>query len=693
MASKCQKMPTRKGSHVESINKGKKTWDNPVLEFGPFNHRINSRYIIVLLAIMLTIPAGVAFGQDTENLDNFSYEECLNDEHIVNFHTNNDKYLTGSKIIITGKILDGCGKPLDTPVLIELIEIDPHKSVESQATQKTISSIKQSKISHLGEFEQIIEISKAGDYIIKVSVPTEENKTESSFYPIQIRDFAQTKVGMGIFAEIFFIASLLTLIYAQLRHGWSIPSVEPFRFALLTLCSVIPIIVFIAADVELGQDAPFGFVIKNFDEPIKEVIFENFAGQTGIINVSQQEATLSKFEWMINVGGSPIDNYSTGIQIPIFVLVFGMIGGYLRFLRKTSQGWVKEKIEDSVDFFKKNNKELPKWAKKTAAELIANRYFITTSGGEIFNRIATCHICNMHKDFIQASDDNNKGEPICPECFRKKSKSCNYCKLQVNIDIKKMELELMHIEQRINVLTKNKEIKEKKIKEKKIQVKEIKELGKVIKIKEVERLREEIEELEKEIEELEKERRMLKADLEPLYFKRTTRIHRGRCQNILQKSDLKLLEIDTEQKPNNCKIGMKEGKVCNRINIDNKHFIRKWKNKSKLQKRFYPQVSRAIFNNSMEDLALIFLPPVLAFALYFVLLQAGISSQENMPTIAAVSLAVGLITKEALQRLETLGKGFLVGEKKENKPIQATDNESEPENEEKSQKPTSTPLI
>ena len=675
--------------HTGSIKKSKKTWRNLVLGFGSFNHYLNSRHTIVLLSILLiALPAGTAFGQNTENQDNIS-QECVNDEPIVNFQTNNDKYLAGSKIIITGKILNGCGEPLDTPVLIELFETDLDKSAELQDTQKTISTIQQSKISHLGEFEQVVEMSKVGDYVIKASVSA-ENKTKSSFYPIQVRDFAQTKVGMGIFAEAFFIASLLTLIYAQLRHGWSIPSVEPFRFALLTLCSVIPIIIFIAADVELGQDTPFGFVIKNFEEPIKEVTFERLTEQTGTINVSQQETTLSKFEWMINVGGSPMDNYSTGIQIPIFVLVFGMIGGYLRFLRKTSQGWVKEKIEDSVDFFKKNNKELPKWAKKTAAELIANRYFITTSGGEIFNRIATCHICNMHKDFIQAADDKNKGEPICPECFRKKSKSCNYCKLQVNMDIKKIELDLMHVEQSINVLTENKEIKVKEIK-----VKEIKELGDGIKVKEIDDLKKEIEDLKEEIKKLEEDidklgqkRRELKTDLEPLYFKRTTRIHRGRCQHILQKSDLKSLEIDTEQKPDDCKIGMKEGEVCNRINIDNKHFIRRWKNKSKLQKRFYPQVSRAIFNNSMEDLALIFLPPVLAFALYFVLLQAGISSQENMPTIAAVSLAVGLITKEALQRLETLGKGFLVGEKKENKPIQADEDESE--NKEKNQKPTPT---
>jgi len=37
-------------------------------------------------------------------------------------------------------------------------------------------------------------------------------------------------------------------------------------------------------------------------------------------------------EWMINVGGYPNDNYSEGVQIPIYVFTFGILGGYLRYL-------------------------------------------------------------------------------------------------------------------------------------------------------------------------------------------------------------------------------------------------------------------------------------------------------------------------------------------------------------------------
>ncbi len=635
--------------------------------------------VILLVSLLSFSATAFAQGVGSENACKQVFDKPL-----VYFQTDNDRYLTGSKIIVNGKIFDRCGDPLTSQVLVELFKLDdPNKPYQNQLTDDNLV-LNQSKLSGSGEFRQIIDIRRneqtdASDFVIRASV-TDNGVSASSFSPIQIRDFPNTGVGIAIFAEVFFIACLLTLIYTQLRHGWSIPSVEPFRFALLTLCSVIPILIFIGADVQLGQDAPFGVVIKHFEEPIKEITFQRLTEESGTVDVSQQENTVSKFEWMINVGGSPLDNYRTGIQIPVFVLVFGLIGGYLRFLRKTSQGWVREKIRESVAFFSKTEEALPSWAKKSVAALIANRYYVTTPGGEMFNRIATCHVCNMHKDYIQAADNKGSGEPVCPECFRKRSKSCNYCKLNVNMDIKEKELDLMEIEDKI-------EKKEKEI----LEYKDA--LGK----KENKKTRKKLEDAENKLEELRKTRKETKIKLEPLYIKRTTEIRRGRCQNILQKEDVESLKSAEELGKTSVgdvggslqafrKIfwwqedeGMQEGEKCNRLNLDNKHFIRRWKNKSKLQKRFYPQVSRAIFNNSMEDLALIFLPPVLAFAVYFILLQAGITAQENMPTIAAVSLGVGLITKEALQKLEGLARG-VVGGKNESDNETSEKKKAGPEN-------------
>ena len=37
-------------------------------------------------------------------------------------------------------------------------------------------------------------------------------------------------------------------------------------------------------------------------------------------------------EWVVNIGGGKEDNYSSGIQIPATVIIFGVAGGYLRYL-------------------------------------------------------------------------------------------------------------------------------------------------------------------------------------------------------------------------------------------------------------------------------------------------------------------------------------------------------------------------
>lgn len=62
-------------------------------------------------------------------------------------------------------------------------------------------------------------------------------------------------------------------------------------------------------------------------------------------------------------------------------------------------------------------------------------------------------------------------------------------------------------------------------------------------------------------------------------------------------------------------------------------------------------VKRIIFNNSMLDLSMIFLPPILAVATYFMLLQGGVNENEALPTFAVVSFAIGLISNEIVQKL------------------------------------------
>ena len=41
-------------------------------------------------------------------------------------------------------------------------------------------------------------------------------------------------------------------------------------------------------------------------------------------------------EWVVNIGGSWTNNFSSGIVVPIYVIILGFVGGYLRYLYKSS---------------------------------------------------------------------------------------------------------------------------------------------------------------------------------------------------------------------------------------------------------------------------------------------------------------------------------------------------------------------
>jgi hypothetical protein len=65
-------------------------------------------------------------------------------------------------------------------------------------------------------------------------------------------------------------------------------------------------------------------------------------GPVGLVKQPMNSTALSTYQWIINIGGTiagPADTepYKTGIQIPIYVVIFGIVGGYLRYLYKTSK--------------------------------------------------------------------------------------------------------------------------------------------------------------------------------------------------------------------------------------------------------------------------------------------------------------------------------------------------------------------
>jgi hypothetical protein len=80
-----------------------------------------------------------------------------------------------------------------------------------------------------------------------------------------------------------------------------------------------PVAALALTDVELFPNSPIGLIIKPLSSS------------------SVQNTTQAGGQWVINIGGEPKEKYAFGIQVPINVFIFGIAGGYLRYLYQMAQ--------------------------------------------------------------------------------------------------------------------------------------------------------------------------------------------------------------------------------------------------------------------------------------------------------------------------------------------------------------------
>jgi hypothetical protein len=132
--------------------------------------------------------------------------------------------------------------------------------------------------------------------------------------------------------------------------------IEIMRFVCLTGIASSFLLTLLFSDVEIGTNSPVGLVKKN--------------------TLSTTNATITETgEWVVNIGGGKEDNYSSGIQIPATVIIFGVAGGYLRYLyglrylytsKKDGQqnsdsvdrSWGDIDIDDNLSLFKHSLRSL-----------------------------------------------------------------------------------------------------------------------------------------------------------------------------------------------------------------------------------------------------------------------------------------------------------------------------------------------
>jgi hypothetical protein len=131
-------------------------------------------------------------------------------------------------------------------------------------------------------------------------------------------------IYIGVACFVIFLA-LLPVI-----SGYTVSITLLLSFALISAIVLSPLAALLSTNVELGVDSPLGLILKS---PTNEQPGSGF----NILGHPEMGG-----EWMINVGGNKHNNYADGIQIPIYVITFGIIGGYLRYLYDTTSSRLEE---------------------------------------------------------------------------------------------------------------------------------------------------------------------------------------------------------------------------------------------------------------------------------------------------------------------------------------------------------------
>jgi hypothetical protein len=176
----------------------------------------------------------------------------------------------------------------------------------------------------------ISNIAASGRYSVYATLA---GPRDSSFTTFEVENPYTTTFAIAF----YFGTAILALFLSVLAIGtFNVGIIQIFNFIFLS-GYVISILVSLAfSDIELGPNSPIGLVLKHSVDQRGQIRLDNTA------RLASGEST-----WVINVGGTQETNYTNGVQIPVYVIVFGVLGGYLRYLYETATAAREDPENDS----------------------------------------------------------------------------------------------------------------------------------------------------------------------------------------------------------------------------------------------------------------------------------------------------------------------------------------------------------
>jgi len=284
--------------------------------------------LICILALVVFFMSGSAYAQ----------EPIRGTGQFIEVDSHADKYLVGQSVAISGKFFDSDKKPLDGSIELTYFRIQSDKELVF-GDEEQPSSL-QSKNGMFFETSYIPK--KSGLYLVEARSDT-GSFDSANFNVVEFHTTPQFAILIVSIAALIILLVILSSIKTQneaivakihagekgIKKNITISAFRVARFSLITIITFGMITFFIFSDIEYGRDAPIGIVLhefaeeKEFDKPLK-------------------------LDWVLHIGGVSQENYLVGLTIPIYVIIFGVFGGYLRFFHYTANNWLKKEMMEQL---------------------------------------------------------------------------------------------------------------------------------------------------------------------------------------------------------------------------------------------------------------------------------------------------------------------------------------------------------
>lgn len=232
----------------------------------------------------------------------------------VSVNTDKRDYVTAEPIQISGIVLARTANPIDNSTVQPTVELLIYKGTinYTQPSPNNIISLSRIAVEN-GSFSAptTSSVDEPGYYTI-IANATYPLYGEASFTVIRVTDVFLTFPFYMIYLAIASFGVLMYYIIISEKRRITFATNEVIRLVLLTIIVISPIVGLLYTEYQIGINSPISFIKSPQNEE-------------------------SGDQWVINVGGLKTNNYQTGILIPIYVIIFGIAGGYLRYLYRTSK--------------------------------------------------------------------------------------------------------------------------------------------------------------------------------------------------------------------------------------------------------------------------------------------------------------------------------------------------------------------